>query len=266
MPSPYTFAAAILLLLAIQPCNSQTISIDKTDTLCYSNKAQWDGNIALGLEVDKQQATLFDASNFVDVSLQQKHELYIFSASNRFTYNGPEDVLNTGYVHLRWRHGYKEQLHPETYVQYQWDNKRGIVHRFVTGANLRYNFWHHKMWELTFASGLMYENERWDYSGVDTNKIPLVHPDIQTNVLKSNNYIKWDGRISSASNIAIALFYQASFKDFFEPRVMLNVNLDVNVSKHFAVGFRYAGLDDVQPIVPISHFYYTLSNNIIYKF
>lgn len=258
--------AAFIFCLWILPSRSQTISIDKTDTVGYITAAKWDGNIALGLEVDKQKTTLFDASNFVDASLQKKHELFIFSGSNRFTYNGPEDVLNTGYLHLRWRHGYKEQLHPETYVQYQWDNKRGIEHRFVTGANLRYNFWHHKMWELIFATGIMYENELWDYSGVDSNKIPAMPTNILTSILKSNNYIKWDGKISSASTIAVALFYQSSFKDFFEPRVTLNVNFDVNISKHFAIGFKYAGLEDTSPVVPISHFYYTLSDNIIYKF
>ncbi len=255
----------IALLLIASMVSAQIINIDKIDTLDYIKKAQWSMNIASGLEVDKQQITLFDASTFADASLQKMHELFIFSASNRFTYNGPEDVLNTGYFHLRWRHDYKEQLHPESYVQYQWDNKRGMVHRFVTGANLRYNFWHHKMWEMTFATGLMYENEEWDYTAVDSNKIPAVSPNIHTSLLKSNSYMKWEGKLSSSSNIAIGLFYQAAFQHFLLPRIALNVNLDMDISKHFAIGFKYGGIYDVEPVVPIHKFYYTLSNNLIYK-
>ena len=257
--------ATFLLLFLSATCFCQIINIDKIDTFDYAKKAQWNLNIASGLEVDKQQATLFDASTFADASLQKMKELFIFSASNRFTYNGPEDVLNTGFFHLRWRHNYKNKLHPETYIQYQWDNKRGMVHRALAGANLRYNFWHHQMWEMTFATGLMYENEEWDYTAVDTNKIPAIHPNIQTSLLKSNSYMKWEGKISSKSNIAIGLFYQAGFEHFLQPRLAFNVNFDLDVSKHFAIGFKYGGIYDVQPVVPINKFYYTLSNNLIYK-
>jgi hypothetical protein len=245
--------------------NSQIISVDKLDTLAYVPKAQWSLNVAAGLEMDRQQTTLVDATNFADATLQKMRELFIVSASNRFTYNGPDDILNSGYLHLRWRHNYKHQLHPEMYVQQQWDNKRGMVHRFVTGANLRYNFWHKRMWEMTFATGLMYENEQWDYTAVDTNKIPAFAPDIKNSFVKSNSYMKWEGKTSVNSSIAIALFYQARFNHFFEPRIALNVNWDIAVGKHLGIGFKYAGVYDVQPVVPIHHFYYTLSNNLVYK-
>ncbi len=61
---------------------SQIINIDKTDTDAYVKKQVWNGNIALGLEVDKQKTTLFDASNFLDGSLQEFHELFVLSASS----------------------------------------------------------------------------------------------------------------------------------------------------------------------------------------
>jgi hypothetical protein len=60
---------------------------------------------------------------------------------------------------LRWRHNYKEQLHPESFVQYQWNDAIGMVHRFVVGENLRYNFWYRRPWEMMVATGLMYEAE-----------------------------------------------------------------------------------------------------------
>src|SRR5882724_11234539 len=93
----------LLCSLFALPSMAQIINIDKTDTSDYIKKAVWNGNIALGLEVDKQKTTLADASNFVDISLQKYKELFVFSASNRFTYAGAQDFLNTGYIHLRWR-------------------------------------------------------------------------------------------------------------------------------------------------------------------
>ena len=257
---------SVCLIGMIQQSSAQIINIDKVDTTPYIHKAQWDGQLSSGLEIDKQKATLYDATSGFDASLQKYHELFIFSASDRFTYNGPDDFLNTGYFHLRWRHDYKDQLHLESYIQYSWDTKLGLEKRYIGGVNMRYNFWHRRAWEMTFATGLMYENETWDYSAVDSAKIPPNPVNIQTSLVKSNNYIKWEGKVSANANIAIAVFYQASFADFFEPRIATNVSFDVVISKHFTMGLKYAGVYNSKPVVPIFNFYYSLSNNITYKF
>lgn len=245
---------------------AQIINIDKTDTSAYLPKAAWNGNVALGLEVDKQKTTLFDASNYADVSLQKMYELFVLSASNRLTYNGPQDFLNTGYVHVRWRNHYKDRLHPESYVQYQWDDIIGMLHRFVCGENLRYNFWHHHAWEMTMATGLMYENELWNYIAVDSGKIPVNAVNQKSNELKSNTYIKWAGKVSKSANLSVILFYQAAFNSFFSPRVSGVVSFDVDISKHFALAVKYNGLYDEGPVVPIFKFYYSFSNNLVYRF
>lgn len=260
------FITCLLVFFIASGTHAQIINIDKTDTSDYIKKAVWNGDLSLGMEIDKQKATLFDASNYFNVSLQKNRELFIFSASNRFTYNGAQDFLNTGYVHLRWRHDYKEQLHPESFVQYQWDATIGMKHRFLAGENLRYNFWHHRAWEMTFATGLMYEDELWNYTAVDSAKIPANAVPQASRELKSNSYIKWEGNVSKVSNISVILFYQASFKEFLLPRVSGVVNFDVNISKHFSWGVRYSGLYDAGPVVPIFKFYYNFSNSLVYKF
>ena len=85
-----SITSLLLLFLFAFSANAQIINIDKTDTAAYVKKAVWNGNISLGLEVDKQKSTLFDASNFGDASLQKFKELFILSGSERFTYNGPQ--------------------------------------------------------------------------------------------------------------------------------------------------------------------------------
>ncbi|HVZ56073.1 MAG TPA: DUF481 domain-containing protein [Chitinophagaceae bacterium] len=245
--------------------SAQIINIDKTDTTAYQHHSVWNASFSVGLEVDKQKTTLLDATNYADLALQHAHELFIFSASNRITSNGDKSYLNTGYVHLRWRHDYKDQLHPESYLQYQWDENRGMVHRLVGGANLRYNFWHRRRWELTFATGLMYENERWDYAAVDSAKIPANPSDRTTSLLKSNNYLKWEGKLSATSDISLILYYQARFSAFFEPRVAGSFTYNVHISRHFSLGVKYNSLYDVRPVVPLPRFYYSLSTNLTYN-
>jgi hypothetical protein len=215
--------------------------------------------------LDKQNTTLLDMSNFADASLQHYHELFILSASNRITSNGDKSFLNTGYVHLRFRHDYKDRLHPEGYGQYQWDEQRGMVHRFVSGANLRYGLRHHQKWDMTFATGVMYENEEWNYTAVDSSKVPPNPINKKTSVIKSNNYIKWERQASASSNVSIIVFYQAAYADFFQPRISSFISYDVTISKHFSLGIKWNGLYDFKPVVPIPNFYYSLSTNLSYK-
>ena len=202
----------------------------------------------------------------MDVSAQKNKELFIVSASERFTYNGSDDFLDKGYLHLRWRHHYKAQLHPESFVQYQWDDGLGMIKRLVAGENLRYNFWHRQLWELTVATGIMYENELWNYTAADSSKIPAHPENRQSREIKSNNYVKLEGDISAVSKISIILFYQAAFNDFFSPRVSGVVNFNTNISRHFALGIQYNGLFDAGPVVPIFKFYYNYSTSLVYRF
>ena len=259
------YLLALLFLLNSCAVSAQIINIDRTDTSQYSRKALWRGTIALGLEVDKQKTTLFDASNYLDVLVQKNKELVILSASDRFTYNGPQDFLNEGFFHLRWRHNYKDHVQPESYVQYQWDDKRGLVRRFVSGMNARFDFWHQHQWEIAIASGVMFENELWNYTGVDSAKIPVNPVDQERNAVKSNTYVKWEGKISAMSTVAAVIFYQAKFNSFFSPRVAGSVHLNIDISHHFALGINFQGLYDAKPIVPIDRFYYSLSNSLLYK-
>jgi len=264
--NPITISLLLLLLFFAVAANAQIINIDQTDTAAYVKKAAWNGNISLGIEVDKQKSTLFDASNFGNASLQKYKEFFIVSASERFTYNGDNSFLNKGFVHLRWRHNYKEQLHPESFIQYQWDDALGMIHRFVGGENLRYNFWHRQLWELTVATGIMYEAEQWNYTAVDSAKIPANPVNQKSREIKSNNYVKLEGNVSPVSKLSIIIFYQAAFKDFFKPRISDVINFSTDISKHFALGVQYNGLYDVEPVVPIFKFYYNYSSSLLYKF
>ena len=267
MNSRFRFTILVIITHSITILSfSQIINIDKTDTDAYVKKQVWNGNISLGLEVDKQKTTLFDASNFLDGSLQKFHELFVLSASSRFTYNGPNDFLNAGYVHLRWRHNYKDKWHPESFVQYQWDNARGIKRRYLAGENIRYNLFRSNTWEMSFATGLMYEDEIWTYTAVDSSKIPFIHPDVHHSHLKSNSYIKWEGKVSANSRFSFIVFYQALFDRFFKPRIATSLNYNVDVSKHFSLDIKFSSLYDAKPVVPIADFYYNFSYNLAYKF
>ncbi len=257
----------LLILFCRLNVDAQILTIDKTDTADYAKKTVCKGNISVGLEGDKQKKLLLDGSNFVDLQFQRNKDLLILAASYRFTYNDGEDFLNAGYVHLRWRHGYKNTWQPETYVQFQWDNARGLLQRSIAGINLRYNIWHQHEWEISFASGFMYEHEIWNYTAVDSALKPLVEENQVSKLAKSNNYIRWEGKISSTSNLLLVVFYQTPFNNLLNQfRIASNIRFEVAFAKHFDFAISLNSLYDSKPVVPIFKFYYNFSNALVYKF
>jgi hypothetical protein len=241
---------------------AQILNIDKTDTADYTHLPKHSFILNSGLEIDKQKTTLYDATNTLEAMWQQYKELFILAGSYRFTYNGPDDILNAGYVHLRYRHDYKNKIQPEPFLQYQWDNKRGLIHRFLSGANVRYNFWRGDRFNFNTGIGLMYENEIWDYAAVDSSKIPANPMNVETQLAKVNSYVRFDWKPGDNSDIAFNVFLQTR-PDRFKPRIAPHIQWDVKAGKHISLSIAFTGLFDTAPVVPIDKFYYSLSNGII---
>lgn len=257
-----------LLFVSIVSTNSidaQIINIDKSDTADYIKKTQFNFNFSTGLEVDKQQTTLWDATNTAEAMLQKNKDLFLFAASYRFTYNGPEDILNAGYFHLRYRSHYKDKFQPEPFAQYQWDNKRGLEMRALAGANIRYNMWKGDKLEFNAGLGLMYEVERWNFDGVDTNKVILDKTPITNKYIKLNSYVRMDWKPNSNNDIAVNVFVQTR-PDSFHPRIAPHIQWNINAGKHVGFAISYSGMYDESPVVPIHNFYFSLSNSILVKF
>jgi hypothetical protein len=264
MKTTIRFILLISLGLFYLPSQAQILNIDRSDTSDYSSKAKFDMHLSAGLEIDKQQTTLYDATNKVEMMLQKKKELLICAASYRFTDNGDDDILNTGYFHLRFRHHYKDKFQPEAFLQYQWDSERGLIYRYLGGANVRYNFWKGARWEINAGMGLMYEAEEWDYAAVDSAKLPVNTAPVTNKLIKFNSYVRLDWKMSDNSDIAFNVFLQTPFTGF-HPRVAPGVQWNVAFSKHFSFAIAFSGIYDQQPVVPIDKFYYSLSNSILFR-
>lgn len=245
--------------------SAQILNIDKSDTADYVSKAKTNFNFSTGLEVDRQKTTLYDATNTAELLLQKKKELFIVAGSYRFTYNGPDDILNAGFIHIRYRHNYKNKFQPETYLQYQWDNKRGLEYRAITGANLRYNFFKGDQWDFNAGLGLMYEEERWNYDGVDTTKLPVDITPITNKLIKINSYIRLDWKASANSDLSFNIFLQTR-PSVFEPRIAPGIQWNISAGKHVGFTINFAGIYDQAPVVPINRFYYSFSNSLLLKF
>lgn len=257
------YIPSLFLLLPVLS-QAQILNIDKSDTADYVSKARASFNFSTGLEIDKQKATLYDATNTAELMLQKKKELFILAASYRFTYNGPDDILNAGYFHLRYRHNYKNKYQPESFVQYQWDNKRGLSYRALAGINLRYNFYKGDTWDINAGAGPMYEEEKWDYAGVDSAKLPANTTPVLNRFIKINSYLRMHWKASMNSDVIFNIFLQTR-PAIFKPRIAPGMQWNINAGKHIGFSISFAGIYDEAPVVPIHKFYYSLSNSMMVR-
>jgi hypothetical protein len=254
---------ALLPALALK---AQILNIDKTDTSNYTHTTKVAFSGSSGLEIDKQKATLYDATNPAEIMVQHYKELFIASVSYRFTYNGPDDILNAGYVHVRYRHNYKNILQPEPFAQYQWDNKRGILYRALAGINARYNITRGDKVDFNCGLGLMYETEKWDYTAVDSEKIPVnAAPYIVKEWVKINAYLRLNWKPNDNNDVVFNLFLQ-TVPNRFKPRIAPHAQWTIQAGKHVGFMIAFTGLYDTAPVVPIEKFYYSLSNGIQLNF
>jgi len=258
------FLCLVPFYLCSLPLKSQILNIDKTDTSDYIRRSKVSLNVSIGVEIDKQKTTLYDASSTGEMMWQKYKELFIVAASYRFTHNGPDDILNVGYVHARYRHNYKNKIQPEPFFQYQWDSERGIMYRILGGANVRYNLWKGDRFDFNAGLGLMHETEKWNYNGVDSAKIPANATPILENHVKINSYLRFDWKPNDNNDITFNVFFQTR-PDRFEPRIAPHVQWDIKTGKHLAFSISFSSVYDTAPVVPIDKFYYSLINSIVVK-
>jgi hypothetical protein len=244
---------------------AQILNIDKTDTTDYTHKANVTFNLNSGLEIDRQKNILYDATNTAEAMWQQYKELFILAASYRFTYNGPDDILNAGYFHLRYRHAYKSKIQPEPFAQFQWDNKRGIEHRVLGGANIRYNISKGQRFDFNAGLGLMYEAEKWDFIAVDSSKIPADATPVIKKQVKLNSYIRFNWKPNDNNDITCNIFLQTR-PDRFKPRIAPHAQWNIKAGKHVDFSVAFTALYDTAPVVPIEKFYFSLSDGILLTF
>ncbi|MEO7767863.1 MAG: hypothetical protein ABIS01_10565 [Ferruginibacter sp.] len=219
---------------------------------------KWSVAVAAGTDYSSEKQ-IFDWDTKADITrfLKGKHLLTTVFV-NSFISSVGSNLQNAGFVHLRFRDNDTRKLSPEYFTQYQWDNLRGMMDRYLFGANLRIRIKETKTLDLYAGIGLMYEWEKWNFDGVDSVKLPAVHPaSVKSALLKLNQYFKISIKLFKTTDLTLTNYFQARpDKHILTPRIADFIQWNIPVSKKFSINFNVEGIYDASPIVPIKHFYY----------
>ena len=223
------------------------------------------GNISLALLLNKQEKVLYSTSAAFDLSYLLKENVLILAGSSSFIRSGSENLINGGFLHMRYRHGYNKKYTPELFAQIQYDAIRGLREREIAGANLRRTIFNTAAGYLYLAAGAMVEREEWDYSAVTKPGYQDKEP--FTNVFfRINSYLSFHKAISDNAEARLVTYYQVRPDVPGRYRVSGEGQLNLRITKLLSFGLSLRAFYDSKPPVPIENLYYTLNNDLKWRF
>jgi hypothetical protein len=244
----------------------QVLDADRTKPDSSAKKL----NCVIGItgSIDKQKKNLVDGATSVDLSNNIfNNHIIIFKGTFDFTTNGNEFLQNSGYLHLRFRDNDTRLLSPEYFIQYQWNGLLGMKGRKLVGTNLRWMVLDRTYKnDLFLGLGVMYEDEGWNYKGVNSITDYSLYNDTTVQKIRINQYIKCAFSIGNNIDFVLSNFIQSDIKNIFKPRISTNVAINFQLHKHFGLSINSESMYDLNPVVPIDKFIYSTKLQLNIKF
>lgn len=182
----------------------------------------------------------------------QKHA-YIFVSKFDYLRINDNDFLNFGFVHGRINFLRENRVNYETYIQYSFDNFRGLDPRWIGGGAVRYNIVRNDRVTFIVGVGGMYEHERWQH--------PHTEELVEVNFVKSSNYFSLRATLNQYVDINLVNYYQVGYDrsiERFRNRVSSSTIINTKLTNRLSLTNSFDLAYEDRPIVPIT--------NVIFNF
>lgn len=252
-----------LSVLSAETSIAQILNIEKSRAENDSTR-QLLSDIHLNLSIYNRSATNDEPVNYTGVNSQlnllyisPKHSYLLLNSLNYLSINSSAFV-STAYAHARANFLRHRIISYELFAQGQYDTKRGLNYRFLSGSGLRFLLLKKDNITLTLGIGAMYENENWNN--------PMTEHTISVSTLKSANYLSTQIALKSYLDFNIVTYYQAgSQEDLLRHRVNTDTSLTVKVNQILSFHINFTAAYENEPIIPITKFIYSISQGIQIK-
>ncbi len=187
--------------------NAQVLNIDR-EVQNDSLSKNWQSSVSISFSSDKLKNSLADVSSRLETAKFFKtNYVLIGTLNNDLTVLGNDIIQNEGFLQLRYRDNDKRKWSEEIFTQYQWNGTLGMEYRQAIGANVRLKVFDKKDIDFYTGLGFFYENEQWNWSGVN---VPIIgNTDIRNRTLyRLNHYFKMAGKINDQIDISAVSYQQ----------------------------------------------------------
>lgn len=244
-------------LLSAQILNMEKLRMEQDTAKHFLSKATIGLTANNRSGAEDEPAHLF-AFNF-DINLMfypGKHAYILVSKFDYLKVN-KEGLMNYGYLHARSNFLRKRRFNYETFVQYSFDNARGLDTRWIFGGGIRHDIFKTDKTTFLFGVGGMFEQEKWRY--------PLTDRFVQANLFKSSNYLSLQSAINEYIDLNLVNYYQTGYDstiEGFRNRLSVSLILNAKLTERLSLTNSFDLAYEDKPVVPITKLIYTLKTGI----
>jgi len=215
------------------------------------------GNIGAGFNTKKQAISTINRYNSnINAAYLSQNNAYLLLSTLALVQVANQQVQNEGYIHFRINFLRKKKYSPELFSQLQYDRGRGLEKRELVGLTCRARIFYNKNWSISGNSGLMLENENWNFNAEIKN----------TEFIKSTSNITIKSKLTPTINWYLITYYQARLQYFLQPRLTLDTYFQFKISSKFNFNMQYVATYDEKPVISIPNLIYSLNSIIQYNF
>lgn len=244
----------MFLILLATSTQAQILNFNKR--LLQSDSVKWLGQVRVYLTLIDQEVSVANMGyNFDVVRKFKKHSVMAISKLS-FARSNSETLLSDGYAHVRAIFNRDQRFGEEVFGQIQYNAIRGLEDRTLVGAGFRYILMDKEKYGMIVGTGIIQEWENWIADSTIINN----------SLIKSSNYVSFFGDVNEHFHFNIISYYQASYSNFLSPRISLEVNLNVNITKKIVFTSSLTTYYEKDPVIPIKNFIYKFKNGLGYRF
>ena len=244
------------ILFTIQSLQAQIINIeDKRVALGDSIKLKGFGDLGLNMYRNDKKSLTAKANVQLEY-VNRKHFVLLLSGTNLIRTEGVANVLNDGFMHLRYNYDLPKRWVYEAFAQGQYNERTRVLFRGLMGTGIRLKLKHGK--KQRYYLGLSYFVESNQFKDSTTRQLDN----------RLSGYISYNIAFGEKSRFVHTTYLQPRFKDFQNIRVSSEASLLFNISKHLTFRTTFNTAYDSDPRLPesVPDWIYTLTNGIRFEF
>jgi hypothetical protein len=259
------FYYSLLLLLVLSSIShAQILNIENVRKSADTDK-DFLGQLDFRFSMNNRSSTPDSSSIFTQFGIRSNLALlkpvtaYILIGDLSYNALAGDAFISNGYLHYRNHFFYQNSFSMEQFNQWQYDAGRGLNNRLLTGVAGRYEFLDSGKFRLAVGSGVMLEYEAWE---AETGAVERTLP-------KSSNYVALSGNFNETVTFSFTNYYQVGYdnkSDLWRQRYSTDFSLAFNFTEKLSFTTTFASTYDVQPIVPIKKFLFSIDNGLRWKF
>lgn len=210
------------------------------------------GNFTPSFRYRNLKEDLLEIENTSDISVRIKN--HAFTIANKIEYSifGKEEIIDGGFLYLEYVYLQSKKIAFEPFFQMHWRETRGLDKKFAGGLNLRWRALVKNNTGLFFGIGSLYEFERWNYSGVPDELLPLNQTPIETKRFRGNSYFSFKQKLGDRFDLNISGYYQPTFTAPFQDyRMAASLELTYNFTKYLGLRFLRQNIYESSSLVPV---------------